>query len=63
MRRAVVIPNAILRDRTLWQPSSWAGQRDSSRRFADPRIHALWRALILFRLLPNGFRRADLRNL
>ena len=29
---------------------------------ADPRIHALWHALILFRLLPKGFRRADLRN-
>jgi hypothetical protein len=30
-------------------------------RFADPRIHPLWHALILFRLLPNGFRRANLR--
>ena len=34
----------------------------SGLRFADPRIHALWHALILFRLLPKGLPRADLRN-
>ena len=43
-------------------PVERAGQRASGLRFADPRIHALWHALILFRLLPKGFRRADLRN-
>ena len=43
-------------------PVEHAGQRASGLRFADPRIHALWHALILFRLLPKGFRRADLRH-
>jgi hypothetical protein len=38
------------------------GQRASGLRFADPRVHALWHALILFRLLANGFRSADLRT-
>jgi hypothetical protein len=42
-------------------PVEQAGQRASGLRFADPRIHPLWHALILFRLLPNGFRRANLR--
>jgi hypothetical protein len=42
-------------------PIEHAGQRASGLRFADPRIHPLWHALILFRLLPNGFRRANLR--
>jgi hypothetical protein len=36
-------------------PVEHAGQRASGLRFADPRIHPLWHALILFRLLPNGF--------
>jgi hypothetical protein len=43
-------------------PVAQAGQRASGLRFADPRIHPLWHALILFRLLPNAFRRADLRS-
>jgi hypothetical protein len=43
-------------------PVERAGQRASGLRFADPRIHALWHALILFRLLPKGFRRTELRN-
>jgi hypothetical protein len=42
-------------------PVERAGQRASGLRFADPRTHALWHALVLFRLLPDGFRRADLR--
>ena len=42
-------------------PVEQAGQRASGLRFADPRIHPLWHALILFRLLPAGFRRANLR--
>jgi hypothetical protein len=31
-------------------------------RFADPRTQSLWHALILFRLLPDGFRSGDLRR-
>jgi hypothetical protein len=42
-------------------PVEQAGQRASGLRFADPRIQPLWHALILFRLLPNGFRRGNLR--
>jgi hypothetical protein len=42
-------------------PVERAGQRASGLRFAEPRTHALWHALILFRRLPDGFRRADLR--
>jgi hypothetical protein len=37
-------------------------QRASGLRFADPRVHALCHAIILFRMLPNGFRSADLRH-
>src|SRR4029077_3590446 len=43
-------------------PVTVHGQRAAGLRFADPRTHALWHALILFRLLANGFRSADLRN-
>jgi hypothetical protein len=42
-------------------PVEQGGQRASGLRFADPRIHPLRHALILFRLLPTGFRRANLR--
>jgi len=38
------------------------GQRASALRFADPRVHPLWHALLLFRLQPQGFRNADLRQ-
>jgi DNA-binding HxlR family transcriptional regulator len=57
--------DCILAEQTFQQingPVERAGQRASALRFADPRIHALWHALILFRLLPKGFRRADLRT-
>ena len=37
-------------------------QRASGLRFADPRVHPLLQALILFRQLPDGFRSADLRK-
>jgi DNA-binding HxlR family transcriptional regulator len=37
-------------------------QRASGLRFADPRVQSLWHGIILFRLLPNGFRSADLRK-
>jgi len=31
-------------------------------RGSDPRVHALWHALLLFRLQPQGVRNADLRH-
>ena len=37
-------------------------QRASGLRFADPKVHNLWHALLLFRLLADGFRSADLRQ-
>jgi len=43
-------------------PVTVNSQRASGLRFANPRAHALWHALILFRLLPQGFRSADLRH-
>ena len=57
--------DCILTEDTFQQingPVERAGQRASGLRFAEPRIHALWHAVLLFRLLPNGFRRADLRT-
>ena len=58
--------NGILTEETFQQinsPVGQAGQRAFGRRFADPRVLALWHALIIFRLLPpKGFRRADRRN-
>ena len=38
------------------------GQRAAALRFADPRVQALLSALIVFRLLPNGFANRDLRE-
>jgi len=43
------------------RPVEVNGQRASALRFADPRVHALWHALLLFRLQPQGFRNAELR--
>jgi hypothetical protein len=37
-------------------------QRASALRFEDERVHALLHALVLFRLLPDGFSNADLRE-
>jgi hypothetical protein len=57
--------DCILAEATFQQingPVERAGQRASGLRLADPRIHALWHAFILFRLLPKGFRRAELRD-
>ncbi len=42
-------------------PIAVNGQRASGLRFADPLVHPLWHAIILFRLLADGFRAADLR--
>jgi hypothetical protein len=37
-------------------------QRASALRFADPEVQALWRALLLFQLLPTGFSNRHLRQ-
>ena len=44
------------------RPVGRDGQRISGLRFADPKVHNLWHALLLFRLLADGFRSADLRQ-
>jgi hypothetical protein len=43
-------------------PVAAGHQRASGLRFADPRVHALLHALILFRQLAQGFRAVDLRH-
>jgi DNA-binding HxlR family transcriptional regulator len=43
-------------------PVTAGRQRASGLRFADPRVHSLWHAIILFRQLAEGFRAADLRH-
>ena len=43
-------------------PVTAGRQRASGLRFADPRVHSLWHAIILFRQLAEGFRSADLRR-
>src|SRR6266481_3734681 len=48
--------------RTINNPVAADRQRASGLRFADPRVHALWHAIILFRQLAEGFRAADLRH-
>ena len=47
---------------TLQRPCVVASQRASALRFGDQRVHALLHALVLFRLLPNGFSNAVLRR-
>jgi len=47
--------------RAINGPVEVNGQRASALRFADPRVHALRHALLLFRLQPQGFRNAELR--
>ena len=48
---------------TEWQrPIEVDGQRASALRFADPRVLALFSALVLFRLLPRGFSNHALRE-
>jgi hypothetical protein len=48
--------------RRINQPIEVNGQRASALRFAEPKVQMLWHALLLFRLQPQGFRNADLRN-
>jgi hypothetical protein len=43
------------------QPVDLDGRRVAALRFADPRVHALLAALVVFRLLPDGFANRDLR--
>jgi len=45
------------------QPQTVAGQRVAALRFTDPRVQALFRALVAFRLLPQGFANHELRVL
>jgi len=45
------------------QPQIIAGQRVAGLHFTDPRVHALFSALVAFRLLPQGFANHDLRVL
>ncbi len=47
---------------TINGPVGVGRQRASGLRFADPRVHSLWQAIILFRQLAEGFRSADLRH-
>jgi hypothetical protein len=46
----------------LNRPVDIEGQRASALRFADPKVQALWNALLVFRLLPKGFSNAQLRR-
>ena len=46
----------------LNQPLEVDGQRTSALRFADPTVQALLSLLLMFSLLPNGFRNRDLRS-
>ena len=57
--------DCILSEHTLQainRPVTAGRQRASGLPFADPRVHALLHALILFRQLASGFRAADLRT-
>jgi hypothetical protein len=47
---------------TINSPVAAGRQRASGLRFADPRVHPLLQALILFRQIADGFRSADLRH-
>jgi hypothetical protein len=47
---------------TLNGPIAAGRQRASGLRFADPRVHSLLHAIILFRQLAEGFRSSDLRR-
>ncbi len=45
------------------QPQTVSGQRVAALRFTDPRVQAVFSALVAFRLLPQGFANHDLRAL
>jgi hypothetical protein len=44
------------------QPVVVANQRGPALRFADPHVHALLAAMVVFRLVPHGFANRDLRT-
>jgi hypothetical protein len=44
------------------RPVVVGAQRASALRFADPRVQAVFSVMVLFRLLPEGFANADLRE-
>ena len=44
------------------RPIQVGQQRGAALRFADPRVQALWSALVLFPFLPAGFSNRDLRQ-
>ena len=46
----------------LNQPVEVDGQRSAALRFADPTVQAMLSLLLMFTLLPNGFRNRDLRS-
>lgn len=48
--------------RQLNEPVTVAGQRGSALRFADPVTQTLFSALLVFRLLPQGFNNRELRD-
>jgi hypothetical protein len=48
--------------RRVTQPLEVQGQRTSALRYADPRVLALFSALLVFRLLPRGFANHELRE-
>jgi hypothetical protein len=56
--------DALLAEETLQQlqrPRIVEGQRVAALRLADPTVQALWRAMLLFELLPAGFSNRQLR--
>jgi hypothetical protein len=57
--------DALLAEETLQQlqrPRIVEGQRVAALRLADPTVQALWRAMLLFELLPAGFSNRQLRT-
>jgi hypothetical protein len=57
--------DALLAEETLQQlqrPRLVEGQRVAALRLADPTVQALWRAMLLFELLPAGFSNRQLRT-
>ena len=48
--------------RRVNEPAVVDGQRTSALKVMDPTVQALFTALLVFRLLPNGFSNRDLRN-
>jgi len=65
MRQPLDLVRRILAEEALQKinrPLQVTSQRASALRFADPKVQALWRALLLFQLLPTGFSNRHLRQ-